>query len=197
MHEKMNIQTSPVSSFLLSAVVAFCGNLISGIEARAQVAEEIRQQGNDLANDGDCLAASRLYTKAIEMDPELSRAYFNRANCIVYSLPNISHCIGPKDLAAALADFDKAIELEPSNTEYLTYRANCLSDMKMYDEAIADFTRAIAIDPAWPTYFSRARTKLEMGDREGACADYEMMPDSGNPEVQSSVELAKQVSCPK
>ena len=193
----MNIQISPISSFLLPTVVAFCGSLVSGIEAQAQVAEKIRQQGNDLANDGDCLAASRLYTKAIELDPGLSRAYFNRANCIVYSFPNKSHCIGPKDLATALADFGKAIELEPSNTEYLTHRAHCLSDMKMYDEAIADLTRAIAIDPAWPTYFSRARMKLEMGDREGACTDYKMMPESGDPEVQSSVELAKQVSCPK
>ena len=193
----MHIRISSISSFLLSAVVAFYGNLVGGIEAQAQVAEEIRQQGNDLANDGDCIAASRLYAKAIEMDPGLSRTYFNRANCIVYSLPNKSRCIGPKDLVAALADYGKAIELEPSNTEYLTFRAQCLTDMKMSDEAIADFNRAIAIDPAWPTYFSRARTKLEMGDREGACADYEMMPDSGDPEVQSSVELAKQVSCPK
>ena len=37
------------------------------------------------------------------------------------------------------------------------------SEMAMYNEAIADATQAIAIDPAWYHYFSRAKTKIEMG----------------------------------
>ena len=64
----------------------------------------------------------------------------------------------------------------------------------MYNEAIAGYTRAIAIDPAWYHYFSRAQTKIEMGDRKGGCADFDMMPDPGIPEVRSTVDL---YDCPK
>ena len=163
----MSFRSLHCVSFLLSGVFAFCGSLLIKIEVQAQSAERKLQKGNGLANNGDCIAASKLYTEAIKLDPQLSRSYFNRANCIRYSFPNKGRCIGPKDLASVLADYSKAIELEPFNTEYLQKRGHCRAEMKMYGEAISDYTRAIEIDPTWYHYLSRGETKIEMGDREG------------------------------
>ena len=44
--------------------------------------------------------------------------------------------------------------------------------MKMYGEAISDYTQAIEIDPTWYHFLLSGETKIEMGDREGECADF-------------------------
>ena len=166
---EVSFRSSHCFSFLLSGVLAFCGSLLIKTEVQAQFAERILQQGNDIANNGDCIAASKLYTVAIKLDPQLSRSYFNRANRNHYSFPNKGRCIWPKDLESVLADYSKAIELEPFNTEYLQKRGHFRAEMKMYGEAITDYTRAIEIDPTWYHFLSRGETKIEMGYR-GGCA---------------------------
>ncbi len=168
------------------------GDFFVCAEVKAQSAEQLRQQGNDLANSGGCIGASKLYSQAIMIDSQLSRAYFDRANCIRYCSPNKGRCIGPKDLESALADYSKALEIEPFNTEYLQKRGHCRTEMKKYKDAISDYTRAIAIMPTWYFSLSRGEIKIEMGDKEGGCADFELMPESGMT-AQKAVEI---YSCP-
>ena len=185
----MSFRLSPCISLLLSGALALCGNFFVYTEAKAQSAEQLLQQGNDLANNGECIGASKLYSQAINIDSQLSRAYFNRANCIRYGFPNKGQCIGPKDLELVLADYSKALEIEPFNTEYLQKRGHCRAEMKKYNDAISDYTRAIKISPTWYFYLSRGETKIEMGDKEGGCAEYELMPESGIPAFQKKVDI--------
>ena len=48
------------------------------------------------------------YNQAVELDPELGVAYFNRATV----------CYRMGKFAEALKDFETALEKEPDNTEY-------------------------------------------------------------------------------
>ncbi|KAK6619004.1 hypothetical protein RUM44_003386 [Polyplax serrata] len=55
------------------------------------------------------------YTKAIELDPDLSVAYYNRGT-VLYRL-------GQYNLA--VVDLEKAVKLDPKNIEFLTGLEDC------------------------------------------------------------------------
>ena len=65
------------------------------------------------------------FDKAIELDPNLTEAYFYRARAKDES----------KQYASAVADFDKAIEIEPGYVEDLHYRE--IAKRKAFDDYIA------------------------------------------------------------
>jgi tetratricopeptide (TPR) repeat protein len=77
------------------------------------------------------------YDKAIELKPDLAKAYNNRG--IVY------HYEGDYDLA--MADCDKAIELRPDYAKAYVNRGNAYDRKGKHDLAIADYDRAIELRP--------------------------------------------------
>jgi tetratricopeptide (TPR) repeat protein len=60
-----------------------------------------------------------LYDKAIEINPTVAQAYFNRAACKGNSF----------DFGGAIADYDKAIELNPEYMEAFGNRGNAKINM--------------------------------------------------------------------
>src|SRR3569833_2413136 len=79
----------------------------------AQTADSFIQSGNQKANKKDYKGAIADFTRAIEINPNLSKAYFYRAN----AYGNI------KDDESAIKDYTKTFELATANTNALFYRA--------------------------------------------------------------------------
>jgi tetratricopeptide (TPR) repeat protein len=98
-------------------------------------AEEHFYQGIDYIQEKDHEAAIEEFTKAAEIDPTYSYAYYNRA--LEY------YRIGKPELS--LIDYTKAMELNPDNP-YWTYERGFLHLKLGYREkAIIDLERAIEL----------------------------------------------------
>ena len=87
-----------------------------------------------------------------------------------------------EDYYGAIADFTKAIEIDPDYDYAYARRGDVnLYSKKDYYAAIADYTKAIEIDPNYDyAYASRANAKEELGDLNGACADWKEAARLGN-----------------
>ncbi len=80
------------------------------------------------------------YTMAINLNPKMTDAYFNRAQVI----------IAEKDdsrLLEAIEDLDKAIELDPKFIDALYFKAVCQKKLEDYKGAIETLDKVLAIDP--------------------------------------------------
>jgi adenylate cyclase len=88
--------------------------------------------------------ARRMFTKAVELDPNYARAYAGIANCDArlegwYNVP-----MPPGEI---LATADKALSLDPNLAEAHAARGVSLSNSDRRDEAVAAFERALELDP--------------------------------------------------
>src|SRR6478672_3792542 len=102
--------------------------------------------------------ARQMFNKAIEIDPEYSRAYAGVADCcsLLYTY------FDARELNLRQADVasSKAIELEPDMAEPHVSRGIMLSLSKRFEEAEAEFETAIKLDPKSyeaAYWFGRAR----------------------------------------
>jgi tetratricopeptide (TPR) repeat protein/predicted Ser/Thr protein kinase len=110
------------------------------------------------------------YTKAIESDPEHSRAYANRG--IARQAKGL--------MEEAFADYTKAIELDPKSALAHTARGAWKRAKGLLDEAIAGYDKAIECDQAYaPAYFNRANAKQAKGQHEEAISDFSKAIDLG------------------
>ncbi len=128
-------------------------------------AVELFNQGLNKAQAGDFLAAIQLYTKVIEINPDLYLAYDNRGLAL-------------RDLGKyeeAITDFTKAIDIQPDDYQAYNGRGATLSDLGRYEEAIADFTQAIQIKPDfYQAYDNRGAVLCDhLGKYKEAIADFE------------------------
>lgn len=112
--------------------------------------------------DGEYDQAFSELTKAIEIDPELARAYVTRGQA--YNDKN--------KFDLAIADFTKVIEIEPTNASAYNDRGMAYGNNGEYDLAVADYSKAIEIDPlvAEP-YRGRARAYYYKGEYDKAWKD--------------------------
>lgn len=100
----------------------------------------------------------------IEMKPDFAKAWHARG----YAKDEIHLW------KAARKDYDMAIEKDPHFVDALVIRATNKDEAKEYESAIIDYNRAIEIDPAnAAAWFNRGNTKMNMGDKKGACEDWE------------------------
>ena len=88
--------------------------------------------------------------KAIELDPSLADAYFERGNLYAMNLPK---AIGGYE--KAVADLSRFLELKPNDCSARHNRALWYEQLHQYDNAIADYTTLIEGD----TDFSRVIKK--------------------------------------
>jgi len=104
-------------------------------------AEEFFEQGkkDSLAESADSAISN--YSKAIEINPKLVKAYNNRGIAYIWK----------KQYDLAVADFNKAIELDPKNGKAYNNRAIVYSYQGETDKARQDLKKAqslgIAVNP--------------------------------------------------
>nr|WSX74988.1 tetratricopeptide repeat protein [Streptomyces sp. NBC_00899] len=104
------------------------------------------------------------YTTALDLDPDLTRAYFGRGET--------HRLAGSYD--AALADFDRSLDLDPADAVTLASRGETYHSLQRYDAALADFDRALHLDPDndW-IIANRGETHRLAGNHDAALADFD------------------------
>ena len=130
---------------------------------------------------GDHYGAISDYTKAIEINPNDAKAFYNRGN----SKDEI------QDYEGAISDFRKAIEINPQyvaayNNIAFVKRRRTINDNY---GAIFYATKAIEIDPNYSyAYLNRGVAKKNIGDTEGACDDWRKASSLGNKDTTKWVK---------
>jgi tetratricopeptide (TPR) repeat protein len=76
--------------------------------------------------------------KAIELDPNWSPPYSNRARAFV----------GKNEPARAIPDYDKFLALHPDDANAYVNRALAYINLRDQDDALADLEKAVSINPA-------------------------------------------------
>lgn len=104
-------------------------------------------------NMNELKAAYDSYSKAIECNPKMIDAYFNRAQTIL-----LEENKGEIRLNMALNDFQKACELDPKFIDALYYSAVVQKKLGDYQGALENLDKALEIDPN--AVYSRALKKL-------------------------------------
>jgi tetratricopeptide (TPR) repeat protein len=141
---------------------------ISAAPARAQA---VYEQGMANMTPGHYQDAVRLFSKALDIYPELGVAYLERGNA--------ENFLGETE--GALADYDKAIEMGNLAAAY-TARGRIhvtRGDMK---QAQSDFERSVVLEPNSDAYFQLGRVLEAAGDHIQAILNYDralhIQPDS-------------------
>ncbi len=103
------------------------------------------------------------YTKAIELDPKDTYAYFYRGG----AYNNLG------EYQKAIADCTKIIELNPKDTHAYNNRGIAYNKLAEYQKAIDDYTKAIELDPKDAyVYYYRGGAYAHQGLPTVACSDY-------------------------
>jgi tetratricopeptide (TPR) repeat protein len=115
------------------------------------------------ATDADVAKCTKA-AKLADFDSDRAVAFSNR------SLLNFKRA----DYNAAIADSTAALKLDDSLVEALVNRGASYLEMHRPGDAEANFSRALTLAPAHAEkiYFNRAMAREDMGDRNGAYADY-------------------------
>ena len=132
---------------VLVACVVLTTILLVGCVSPAQ---EHLNKGTAYLDQGEFDEAIEEYTEAIELDPNYTTAYHNRA--FVYSE------IGEYD--KAIADLTKTIELDPNYARAYYGRGLMYESLGKKAEAIADFEKCIQVSQE-PKYVQEAERKIE------------------------------------
>ncbi len=183
------------------------GVSLEKIEARITAAEWFRKafdlqatlRARDDKQAGAYVEVIRLYTKAIELNPEFVAAYNNRGAAYgdkgeyFQAKENFAIAIkldswyapayynrgyiqyGRGEHKQAVKDFTMAIELNPNYIEAYNNRGAAYSHQGKYDQAIQDYSQTIALAPGYgDAYFNRGCAYAKKGRYEEAIADFTM-----------------------
>jgi len=199
-------------------------NMIAAIDPKAVAARNAARTANTspesagsfydrgllFMSRGDYDLALTDLTEAININPNLTGAYLNRANIYTYQRVDFNRAfsdieqalrIDPNNVWAynlrgeaymergdydrAISDFNQAMRIDPGSSQSYINRGRAYQHKQDYDRAIADFNQAIRINPddAWG-YANRGGAYLDKGDLDRALADFnqclQMVPDDRN-----------------
>ncbi len=149
-----------------------------------------------------------LYSKALELDPTIAVAYYNRAHAYLdlkqnekalegyqkaislgfkkamsyQGLADAQNALGQYE--AAMGNYNKALEMDPNEAFTHNNRGNLYAKRGEYDKAIADFDAALKTSDFAMAHMNRADAYAGKKDYQKALADYktaeEMIPDAPN-----------------
>lgn len=125
-------------------------------------AEKIYLQGMSNMTPGRYVEAVRLFSKALDIFPQLAAAYLERGNA--------ENIMGETE--GALADYDKAIEMGNLAAAY-TARGRIYVARGDAKRAETDFTQAIGVEPNSDAYFQLGQLMEAAGDHEHAILNFD------------------------
>ena len=131
-------------------------------------------KGLECYENGDLSGAIINWTLTITINPKDPNAYYSRA-------------IVKDELytwKSALKDYDKAIEIAPDFISALTNRGSLKDENRDYNGAIEDYNKVLSfekieIEDKQRAYYNRGNSKLNLGDKKGACEDWQQAFDYG------------------
>jgi adenylate cyclase len=137
--------------------------------------------------------ALKMFTRAIEIDPEFVRAYAGTADCssflYMYAGSHETH----REQADAMSQ--KALKLDPDSAEAHASRGVAYSLNKDYADAEEEFEQAIQLDPmSFESYYFYARTCFARGDLRKAVQMYEKAMEVNPQDYQSPLLVAQSYS---
>lgn len=131
--------------------------------APSRNAESYLDEGNVYFNVGQYSLAIERYTRALELDPALIAAYYNRANARTRS----------GEFDNALSDYNEALALQPHDADALNNRGMLHLYRSNYAAALRDFDAALAADPSDTTVMvNRGLAHLHGSDPRAALDDF-------------------------
>ena len=164
------LRWSVITVLVISCLHIGCANTSNQVKPATSAAYYYNRGLNYVARGQYDLAISD-YSKAIEINPGLDKAYDSRG--AVYGLK------GQYD--RAIADFTKAIELNPSFAEAYYNRGYAYFFKQQDMRAISEFTKAIEINPKYmEAYNMRGGAYIRSGDNAKGCDDLKRACDLGN-----------------
>ena len=118
--------------------------------------ESVFKKGDDYFKQGNYDQAIIYYTKAIELNPNVDVAYYNRGLAymnkyfqkihdsakVIDTVSNVEH-----NYDQAILDLNKAIALNSQNYLNYYFRGYLYGEKQKYDQAILDFSKAIELKP--------------------------------------------------
>jgi tetratricopeptide (TPR) repeat protein len=131
------------------------------------LAESLYSRGSAERMLGEIASAIRTFSKAIELNPEMDKAYFRRGVC--FTLINEDRM--------AIADFQAAAHIAQNNNQH-DPRSNMwegFANAKLgdYHEALRAYGDAIAASDRYtPAYYNRALTYIQLGEYNKAIIDF-------------------------
>ncbi|HAV62415.1 MAG TPA: hypothetical protein DCY13_08640 [Verrucomicrobiales bacterium] len=140
-------------------------------------------RGMEAYERGNRIGALIAWTHVISINPSNDSAFYSRA-IVRADLRNFH---------GAMQDYDRAIELDPVYWSAWENRACLRDDMGDHAGAITDHTHVIASvrdgsEAQTLAYANRGNAKLRLGDREGACADWNKAKELGAEDVQDRLD---------
>ena len=138
-------------------------------------ATEWFEKGYELDISGNYTDAEKAYSKAIELNPRDSVAYYNRGNAY-YKLGNYQQ---------AIKDYNRAIELNPQYANAHYNRGTAYSNIGDYQQAIKDYNKAIELNPQYEkAYYNRGVTYAKLGNTKLAIENLKIAARLGDKEAQ-------------
>lgn len=137
-------------------------NQIDLILDRSNIAWAYLDMGYDYRNAGEHTKAISVFTKGIEVDPDVYGLYDARG----YSYYIL------EDYSKAVSDFTHSIELEPHDWNY-RLRGKSYSKSGEYSKGLSDYGKAIEHDSDKSiNYWARGETYLYLGEYSRAISDF-------------------------
>eukprot|EP00927_Polykrikos_kofoidii_P074214 TRINITY_DN70195_c0_g1_i1.p1 TRINITY_DN70195_c0_g1~~TRINITY_DN70195_c0_g1_i1.p1 ORF type:complete len:417 (+),score=84.33 TRINITY_DN70195_c0_g1_i1:87-1253(+) len=106
-------------------------------EERRRMADEKRASGNEMFRASDFMQAAMRYTESLDLNPEVSAVWANRAQCWL-KLGNHEKC---------LEDAIRCTEVDPTNAKGWFRKGMSLHAMERYAEAIPALLEAEKLEP--------------------------------------------------
>jgi tetratricopeptide (TPR) repeat protein len=140
---------------------------------QTESAVEIYNQALRALSAGDLDAALDALTRALEIDPMLAFAYYNRG--LTHSMREEQRRVadGASELRLAIEDFDSGLNLGFRDAMVFRNRGNAFSRQGNVASALSDYAQAIELEPADPRpYINRGEVYENTLQRDLAIADY-------------------------
>ena len=151
------------SIVVVIAIAAIAGSLFFQSKDNGNAVQEHLAAGQNYYDQKQWEKAIAEFSKAIDLNPNLARAYGSRGDA--YSSEG--------QFDRAIADYTVAIELDPNNDTAYLNRGNAYDEKGEYNNAIADYTSAITLNPRLEdAYNNRGVVYNETHNYNRAIADY-------------------------
>jgi len=142
-------------------------------------AEQHREEGNKLFQEGKFPDAIKEYTEGLRRDPKNAKIYSNR--CFAY--------IKVMDFPTALKDAEKCLELDPTFVKAWQRKGTIHHMMQEYHKAIEAYDKGLKIDPNNKECIegkNKTLAAISMGSHAGGQNDEERAKRAmGDPEIQA------------